>query len=97
MNDELHYLVVPEDPDQAMEIEHPECCPQRGHLESVRRADHTYACPFEEEAREHGLEASFDRYDNPIPLFLEAPLKVRPGRYPVRFGLHIAAEPGAAA
>jgi hypothetical protein len=88
---DLHYLVVPDSPDQAMEIEHPECCPQHGHLETVRHTDHTYVCPFEEEVREIGLEASFDRLGNPVPLFMEAPIKVRPGRYPVEFGLRFAA------
>jgi hypothetical protein len=96
VSDELHYLLVPDDPDRAMEIEHPECCPQHGHVEPVKTFSGSYACEIEREVREHGLESSFDRYDHP-PMFLEAPIKVRPGRYPVEIGLRLAAEPGTAA
>lgn len=94
---DLHFLVVPEDPDQAMEIEHPASCPQHGHIESVRTFDGGYACPFEEQLRETGIEQSFRHAGLGIPLFSAGWITVLPGRHPVEFGLRLACEQGSAA
>lgn len=90
-----HFLIVPDDPDQAMEVEHPASCPQHGHVESVRNFDDSYACPVEQEVREAGIEASF-HHDTGVPLFTTGRTSVLPGRHPIEFGLRLAGEQGSA-
>jgi hypothetical protein len=96
-DDERHFLVVPVAPDAAMILEHPASCPQHGHTDTVRRMDGSYACPFTEEEHQIGLEASFRHAAFDTPMFLDAPIVVRPGRYPIEFGLRLAYQPGTAA
>lgn len=92
MKADLHILVVPDSPDDAMTVEHPPGCPQHGHIEPVRSTvDGGYECPFEEHARETGLEKTFYREDYAVPLFNGGMFPVRPGRHPVEIGLRIAA------
>lgn len=91
----LHYLVVPDGPDQPMEIEHPETCKQHGRLVSVRDdIDQSIVCPFEEQQWRTGLEVAFGRVDEDVPLFSQPAERVAPGRYPIECtteGLRLAA------
>lgn len=82
-----HFLVVPDDPDQPMEIEHPPSCPQHSQLTSVRSpVDNGYLCPFERAQWAAGLETFFGRDDDHVALFVAAGQEVRPGRHLIECG-----------
>lgn len=79
-----HFLLVPESPDEAMEIEHPQSCPQHGQRETVYTAEGDHACPFEYVQWERGLDTYFS-VDGDTHPFFGVRKKVTPGRHPVDY------------
>jgi hypothetical protein len=77
-----HYLLVPDDPDEAMLIEHPKDCPQHGQLASVKTPEDAYVCEFERVQWETGLDCFFTSEADTHPFFGDRKF-LKPGRHAI--------------
>lgn len=75
---EPHVLVVPEDPTDYLDVEHPETCPQFLETEVIWTQDDAYACQVEWHLDNVGAHTFFHR---PGELGDTYSTEVEPGRY----------------
>lgn len=77
---EPHVLVVPEDPTEYLDVEHPPTCPQFLETEVIWTKDDAYACQVEWHLTNAGADAFFHR---PGELGDTYSTEVGPGQYEI--------------